>query len=312
MVEYMENAKRKNYGKVAILMGGSSHEREISLISGNAILQSLLKNGIDAHAFDPAEQSAFDLKQQGFSRAVLATHGKGGEDGVLQGVLEYLQIPYTGSGVMASSLGMDKYRTKLVWGSFNIPMPNGVCLTSNTPQSIRANLSLPLIVKPVREGSTIGVTKVYRWEDLSQALDNAFKSDSLVLVEEMIEGSEFSITVCDGVVYPAVKIEAPSGDYDYQNKYFTDDTVYICPYEFDLDLDARIKGFALLGYQAVGARGVARLDFMMDKDNNPYFLEINTLPGMTNHSLVPLSYKAAGFSFDELCLQILDGAKLGD
>lgn len=299
------------YGKVAVLMGGWSKEYDISLISGNAVLESLIRSGVDAHPFDPAKQSVFELKQLGFCRAVLMTHGVVGEDGILQGALEYLQIPYTGSGLLASALSMDKHRTKLVWSTYGIPMPKGLRLNSPNSQLIKANFELPIIVKPVHEGSTLGLSKVYKWEDLDLALEKAFKSDQVVLVEDMVIGDEFSITVCDGQVYPIVKIEAPSGEYDYQNKYFTDDTVYICPCTLDAKLEQQIKDYAKIGYNAVGARGVARLDFMLDKNNKPYFLEINTIPGMTSHSLSPLAYKAVGINFDQLCLQILDGATLG-
>ena len=301
----------KKYGKVAVLMGGWSHEREVSMLSGRAVLASLLKSGVDAHAFDPAEQSVFELKQQGFERVVLMLHGPMGEDGVIQGTLEYLKIPYTGSGVLASALAMDKERTKLIWSTYGIPMPKGISLAKPDVKLIKQNFDLPLIVKPVREGSTLGLSKIYNWEDLEPALEKAFKNDYEVLVEDLIIGSEFSITVCDGVVYPLVKIEAPEGEYDYQNKYFTDTTVYTCPYELDKDLIKQINEYSKIGYNAVGARGVARLDFMLDAQNKPYFLEINTIPGMTAHSLTPMMYKAAGISFDQLCLQILDGASLG-
>jgi D-alanine-D-alanine ligase len=299
------------YGKVAVLMGGWSKESEVSMISGNAVLESLVKSGVDAHAFDPAKQPICELKQQGFDRAVLMTHGKVGEDGILQGALEYLKIPYTGSGVLASALSMDKQRTKLIWSTYGIPMPKGVCLDKPDVSLIKEKFNLPIIIKPVHEGSTLGLSKVYTWDDLGRAFETAFENDTVVLVEEMIIGSEFSITVCDGVVYPSVKIEAPDGHYDYQNKYFTDDTVYICPYPLEEKLEIKIREYAKIGYAAVGARGVARLDFMLDKNNQPYFLEINTLPGMTSHSLSPQSFKAAGVSFDGLCLKILDGASLG-
>ncbi|MCC2625059.1 MAG: D-alanine--D-alanine ligase [Burkholderiales bacterium] len=299
------------YGKVAVLMGGWSKESEISKISGNAVLESLVKSGVDAHAFDPAKQPVCELKQLGFDRAVLMTHGKVGEDGILQGALEYLKIPYTGSGVLASALSMDKQRTKLIWSTYGIPMPKGICLDKPDALLIKEKFSLPIIIKPVHEGSTLGLSKVYKWDDLEIALETAFQNDTAVLVEEMIIGSEFSITVCDGQIYPVVKIEAPSGEYDYQNKYFTNDTVYICPYVLEDKLEAKIQEYAKIGYKAVGARGVARLDFMLDKNNQPYFLEINTLPGMTSHSLSPQSFKATGISFDQLCLKILDGASLG-
>ena len=206
---------------------------------------------------------------------------------------------------------MDKHRTKLIWSAYNIPMPKGLCLENPDIELVKASFTLPIIVKPVHEGSTLGLSKVYKWEELGLAFEAAFKSDHVELVEEMITGEEFSITVCDGQVYPMVKIEAPSGEYDNQNKYFTDETVYICPYSLEVELEQQIKNYAKIGYNAVGARGVARLDFLLSADRKPYFLEINTIPGMTGHSLSPQAYKAAGVSFDELCLQILDGASLG-
>jgi len=304
---------KKNHGKVAVIMGGSSKEREVSLISGKAVLESLVKSGVDAHAFDPSLESIFELKLRGFSVAVIVLHGRGGEDGVIQGALEYLQIPYTGSGVMASSLAMDKYRTKLIWEHFGIPMAKDQYLLKPNfkAENFRLEISLPVIVKAVHEGSTLSLSKVYKQEDLLGAIELAFKYDNQVLIEEMIIGPEFTVTVCDGVIYPLVKIEAPSGEYDYEHKYFKDDTVYICPYVLDEKLQQEINKLALLGYNAVGARSVARLDFLLDKNNKPYFLEINTIPGMTSHSLVPMAYKAVGVSFEQLCLQILDGATLG-
>lgn len=300
------------YGKVAVLIGDTwSSEHTISALSGAAVLESLLKSGVDAHLFDLARQSVFELRQLGFSRAVLMTHGRVGEDGILQGVLEYLQIPYTGSGVLASALSMDKYKTRLIWSTYDIPMPRGMLLQTPDATVIKNNFTLPIIIKPVREGSTIGLSRVLKWADLESALATAFKSDCTVVVEEMIIGQEFSITVCDGKVYPVVKVEAPNGDFDYQNKYFTDVTKYTCPYLFAANLAQQINDYAKLGYTAVGARSAARLDFMLDNENNPYFLEINTIPGMTSHSLMPLAYKAAGVDFEQLCIQILDGAALG-
>lgn len=299
------------YGKVAVLMGGKSSEREVSLISGKAVLDSLIKSGVDAHAFDPSKQSVFELKSFGFSRAVIMLHGPGGEDGIIQAVLEYLQIPYTGSGVLASALSMDKQRTKLIWSTYGIPMPKGLCLNQPDIELIKNSFKLPVIVKPVHEGSTVALSKVRKWEDLPDALEAAFKYDHTILVEDMIIGDEFTITVCDDVIYPLVKIEAPLGEYDYNNKYFTDDTKYICPYKLEANLGKQINEYAKVGYNAVGARGVARLDFILAGNNIPYFLEINTIPGMTSHSLSPMAYKAAGINFDELCLQILNGASLG-
>lgn len=304
---------QNKYGKVAVIMGGSSKEREVSLISGKAVLESLLKSGVDAYAFDPAKQSIFDLKLQGFTRAVIVLHGRGGEDGVIQGALEYMEIPYTGSGVMASALAMDKYRTKLIWKTFGIPMARDQYLLKSeyNKEHFKLSLALPVIVKATHEGSTLSLSKVYKEEDLAKAIELAFNYDDEILIEEMIIGAEFTVTVCDGEVYPLVKIEAPSAEYDYEHKYFKDDTVYICPYELESKLHQEINRYAILGYKAVGARAVARLDFLIDKNNKPYFLEINTIPGMTSHSLVPMAYKARGIGFDELCLQILDGAKLG-
>lgn len=299
------------YGKVAVLMGGASREREVSFLSGKEVLAALIRKGIDAHAFDPAEQSVFELKKQGFDVAVIMLHGPGGEDGVIQGALEYLQIPYTGSGVLASALSMDKQRTKLIWSTYGIPVPKGISLEKPDIELIKKTFELPIIVKPICEGSTIGLSKVHKWGDLPQALELAFKTDKVIMIEDMIIGPEFSITVCEGIVYPWVKIEAPDGEYDYTNKYFTDVTKYICPYPLDANLGKQINEYAIIGYNAVGARGVARLDFMLDSKNMPYFLEINTIPGMTSHSLTPRMYKAAGISFEDLCLQILDEASLG-
>lgn len=301
----------KKYGKVAVLMGGNTPEREISLISGRAILESLQRSGVNAYAFDPVEKPLSDLQSDGYARAFVIIHGKGGEDGKLQGALEYLGVPYTGSGVMASSIGMDKYRTKLIWQAIGIPMAKSQYLEKigYSKNNFTLQVKLPVVVKPVDDGSTLGLTKVYDEKQLDQAIDFAFQSSERVLIEEMIVGDEYTITVFDGKVYPVVKIEAPAGEYDYQNKYFTDDTKYICPYDLGA-LQEQINAWALAGYNAIGASGVARLDFMIDKEKNVYFLEINTLPGMTNHSLVPMSLAAAGYSFDELCLMILDGASI--
>ena len=307
-----QKASHGEYGKVAVLMGGESSEREISLISGNAVLESLLQSGVDAYAFDPALTPLSELQSQGFGRAILMTHGKRGEDGILQGALEFLRIPYTGSGVMASSIAMDKYRTKLIWQALGIPVAKSQYVQKNgfNYADFKLALNLPVVVKPAQEGSTLGLSKVYKTEQLEAALNLAFSKDCAVLVEEMIIGDEFTVTVCDGVVYPTVKIEAPQDNYDYQNKYFTDTTKYTCP--FDLGrLQPLLEQYALAGYNAVGASGVARLDFMLDQKNDLCFLEINTLPGMTGHSLVPMAFKATGVDFAALCLIILDGAHLG-
>lgn len=303
---------KQKYGKVAVVMGGDSSEREVSLISGNAVLASLKNSGVDAHSFDPSVAPLDDLVSNGFSRAVLMTHGKRGEDGVLQGALEFLRIPYTGSGVMASSIAMDKYRTKLIWQSLGIPTAKSQHILAKgfDYSKFKLEVNLPVVVKPACEGSTMGLSKVYKIEQLQEAMKLSFTKDSAILIEELIVGDEFTVTVCDGIVYPVVKIVAPDSNYDYQNKYFTDDTVYICPYDLGV-IQSAVEKFAQIGYQAIGARGIARLDFMLNDKNEIFFLEINTLPGMTGHSLVPMAYRAKNIEFDQLCLNILDGAALG-
>lgn len=302
---------KKKYGRVAVVMGGDGPEREVSLISGKRVLESLQKSGINAYAFDPKVRPIHELITDRADIAFLVTHGKRGEDGLLQGALEYLGIPYTNSGVLASSLSMDKYRTKLIWRNFAIPLALDQYITKDRRQNFKLELNLPVVVKPVHDGSTLGLSKVYKSEDLETAIDLAFQNDHEVLIEEMIIGEEFTITICDGEILPVIKIEAPDGDYDYNNKYFSDETNYICPYDLG-ELKAEVENLALLAYQAVGARGVARLDFMLDKNKKVYFLEINTIPGMTPHSLVPMAFAATGVGFDEMCLYLLGGARLGD
>lgn len=304
--------QNRQYGKVAVLMGGNTPEREISFISGKAILDSLLKSKVDAFAFDPNNEPLENLKKYQCERAFVIIHGKNGEDGKLQGALEYLAIPYTGSGVMASAIGMDKYRTKLIWQSVGLPVARSQYLekTKFSPASFIFNLKLPVIVKPADDGSSLGLKKVYELKDLLPAINYAFETSAKILIEELIVGDEYTITIFDGKVYPVIKVVAPEGEYDYEHKYFSDETVYLCPYDLG-PLQAKVEELALIGYNSIGASGVARLDFMVDKNQNIFFLEINTLPGMTNHSLVPQSIAAKGIGFDELCLMILDGAGLG-
>lgn len=301
----------KNYGKVAVIMGGDSPEREVSFLSGNAILASLLRSGVDAFAFDPSQESLENLKQYGCTCAFNIVHGKTGEDGKLQGALEFLKIPYTGSGVMASSIGMDKYRTKLIWQSLGIPVAKSQFVEKQSYQSnaYKFDLTLPVVVKPADDGSSLGFSRVYDLADLPKALELVFAKSDKALVEEMIVGDEYTITIFDGKVYPIIKIEAPDGEYDFEHKYYSDDTKYLCGYNLG-ELQSKIEEWALLGYHAIGATGVARSDFMIDKAGNIFFLEINTLPGMTGHSLVPQSLASVGIDFDELCLKILDGAGL--
>jgi D-alanine-D-alanine ligase len=303
-------------GKVAVLMGGPSAEREISLISGNAVLTALRSRRVDAHAFDPAERELFDLKREGFKRVFIALHGRFGEDGTVQGALEVLRIPYTGSGVMGSALAMDKWRTKLVWDASGIPTPRFAMVKSTTDwEKVTELLGMPVIVKPAREGSTIGLTKVHTPADFHAAWKLAAKYDDLVVAEEFIAGQELTASIVTDrdsgeIALPLVRIEAPQGNYDYQNKYFTDDTKYYCPSGVRADLEDEIRGVALKGFRVLGCRGWGRADVMLKPDGSYSFLEMNTSPGMTGHSLVPMAAKAAGMGYADLCVKILEDARL--
>ena len=298
-------------GKVAVLMGGPSAEREISLISGKAVLGALQGKGVDAHAFDPAERELFDLKREGFRRVFIALHGRFGEDGTVQGALEVMRIPYTGSGVMASALAMDKWRTKLVWDASGIPTPRFAMVREESDwEKVLQLLGLPLIVKPAREGSTLGITKVRVATDLVPAYRFAAKFDDLVLAEEFVAGQELTASILGETALPLIRIEAPGGNYDYQNKYFTDDTKYYCPAGVRADLEDEIRAVALKSFRVLGCRGWGRADVMLRPDGTYSFLELNTSPGMTGHSLVPIAAKAAGLSYADLCLQILADARL--
>ncbi|WP_323143039.1 D-alanine--D-alanine ligase [Massilia phyllosphaerae] len=303
-------------GKVGVLFGGRSAEREVSLMSGNGVLQALKSKGIDAHAFDPAERSLGELEAEKFDRVFIALHGRYGEDGSLQGALELLGIPYTGSGVMASSVGMDKITTKIVWLAAGVPTPTYAVIDENTDlDKVVADLGLPLIVKPPLEGSTIGITKVTRAEDLKAAVDLAHKYDKLVLAEQFIEGREFSVpllgTGAQARALPIVEIVAPEGNYDYQNKYFTDDTQYHCPAPLDAAATAAIQADVEKAYRALGCEGWSRIDVLLrESDGRHFLLEVNTSPGMTGHSLVPMAARAEGTSYEDLCVQILQSASL--
>ncbi|HTR57100.1 MAG TPA: D-alanine--D-alanine ligase [Casimicrobiaceae bacterium] len=302
------------FGKVAVLMGGPSAEREISLLSGNAVLQALRGRGIDAHAFDPAERAVAELKQDGFERVFIALHGRFGEDGTVQGALEVLGIPYTGSGVMASALAMDKWRTKLVWIAGGIPTPRYRVVDANADWwSVVAELGLPLIVKPAREGSTIGITKVTTvdHDELALAYAEAVKHDTLVIVEEFVAGIELTVSILDERALPLIRIEAPQGNYDYHHKYFSDATRYYCPSGLAEQAERAIQAQSLEAFALIGCSGWGRLDLILRSDGTWEFLEVNTSPGMTGHSLVPMAAKQAGISFPELCVQILRGAHVG-
>jgi D-alanine-D-alanine ligase len=298
-------------GKVAVLMGGPSAEREISLISGKAVLAALKDKRVDAHAFDPAERDLFELRREGFERVFIALHGRFGEDGTVQGALEVLGIPYTGSGVMASALAMDKWRTKLVWEAAGIPTPRFAMLRADSDfeRVVRA-LGLPLIVKPAREGSTLGITKVRTAAEMKPAFDFAVRFDELVIAEEFVEGQELTASILGETALPLIRIEAPGGNYDYQNKYFTDDTKYHCPAGIRPETEDEIRAVALKSFRVLGCRGWGRADVMLRPDGSYSFLEMNTSPGMTGHSLVPMAAKAAGLTYPDLCLRILEGAVL--
>jgi D-alanine-D-alanine ligase len=303
-------------GKVGVLFGGRSAEREISLISGNGVLQALRARGVDAHAFDPAERSIAELAAEGFDRVFIALHGRYGEDGSLQGALEQLGIPYTGSGVMASSVGMDKITTKIVWLAHGVPTPKYAVIDDDTDlDKVVAELGLPLIVKPPLEGSTIGITKVTRAEDFKAAVDLAHKYDKLVLAEQFITGREFSVPLlgsgAGARALPIVEIVAPEGNYDYQNKYFTDDTQYHCPAPLDAAITEAIQRHVEKAYRALGCEGWGRIDVLLrESDNQPFLLEVNTSPGMTTHSLVPMAARAEGTEYEDLCVEILRSASL--
>jgi D-alanine-D-alanine ligase len=298
-------------GKVAVLMGGPSAEREISLISGKAVLAALRDKRVDAHAFDPAERDLFELRREGFERAFIALHGRFGEDGTVQGALEVLGIPYTGSGVMASALAMDKWRTKLVWEASGVPTPRYAMLRADSDwEKVVRALGLPVIVKPAREGSTLGLTKVRTAVELKPAYEFAARFDELVLAEEFIEGQELTASILGDTALPLIRIEAPGGNYDYQNKYFTDDTKYHCPAGIRPEVEDEIRRVAVKSFRVLGCRGWGRADVMLRPDGSYSFLELNTSPGMTGHSLVPMAAKAAGMSYADLCLRILEGASL--
>ncbi|MGH8863213.1 MAG: D-alanine--D-alanine ligase [Burkholderiales bacterium] len=304
--------KVKSLGKVAVLMGGRSAEREISLMSGNAVLAALKRKGMDAHAFDTRDRDLHELRSQGVDRVFIALHGRYGEDGTVQGALELMGIPYTGSGVMASSLAMDKWRTKLVWIAAGISTPRFVMLEAGSDFKAVANdLGLPLIVKPSREGSTIGLTKVTRDQDVEAAYQKAAEHDDMVLAEEFIAGVEVTASILGEQALPLIRIEAPGGSYDYQAKYFSDETRYFCPSGLPPALESRIQALALKASRILGCRGWGRVDVMLNAKGEPYLLEANTVPGMTGHSLVPMAAKVAGIPFDDLVVRILEAAHVG-
>jgi D-alanine-D-alanine ligase len=298
----------KNFGKVAVLFGGRSAEREVSLNSGSRVLAALQRQGVDAAAFDPAVRKLDELAA--FDRAFIALHGRYGEDGTIQGVLELMGIPYTGSGVMASALGMDKWRSKLLWQACGLPVPEYVLLDADSDFArVEAELGLPLFVKPACEGSSIGISKVKQAGDLGAAYAEAVKHDSMVIAERAILGGEYTTAILGDEALPIIKIEPRGEFYDYDAKYLRDDTAYRCPCGLPEARERELRAQALEAFRVLGGRGWGRVDFLMEPAANgggrAYFLEVNTSPGMTDHSLVPMAARAAGMAYDQLVLRVL-------
>jgi D-alanine-D-alanine ligase len=297
----------KEFGRVAVLLGGDSTEREISLLSGNAVLAGLKRRGVDAHAFDPREQPLPKLVDEHFDRVWIALHGPGGEDGTLQGALEYLGVPYTGSGVMGSAIGMDKLRTKRLAHAVGVATADYVVLRGEQDFEIAIErLGVPMIVKPATQGSSVGMSKVEKAGDLPAAYELAARIESAVFAEAWITGKEYTVAVLQGRALPSIRIETPKTFYDYEAKYFRDDTRYFCPSGLSVPAEQHLANLAVAAFDAVGASGWGRADFMADTTGRPLLLEVNTIPGMTDHSLVPMAARAAGVDFDELVWRVLE------
>ncbi|MGO8755182.1 MAG: D-alanine--D-alanine ligase [Gallionellaceae bacterium] len=295
-----------HFGKVAVLFGGRSAEREVSLKSGAAVLAALQRSGVDAHAFDPAVRELQALRDEGFERAFIMLHGRYGEDGTVQGALELMDIPYTGSGVLASALAMDKWRTKLVWQAAGLPIPAYELLTADSDfDAVAQRLGLPLFVKPANEGSSVGITKVKRGGELRAAWEEAARHDKLVLAEQYIGGGEYTVAILGGQALPVIKIEPAGEFYDYEAKYLRNDTRYLCPCGLAAEREAGMQHLAQMAFDLIGGSGWGRVDLLTDKSGKSYLLEVNTAPGMTDHSLVPMAARQAGMSFEQLVLKIL-------
>ena len=304
----------QSFGRVGVLYGGSSAERQVSLMSGTGVCAALREEGVDAHLFDTGERSLAELAAAGFDRVFIALHGRYGEDGTLQGALELLQIPYTGSGPLASCLAMDKIATKRLWLQHGLPTPRFVELACDAdPAGLAEALGLPLIIKPPHEGSTLGLTRVESTAQLREAQALACRFDDLALAEQFIRGRELTVPIlgagANARALPVIEIIAPQGNYDYEHKYVSNDTRYDCPADLPADLSQRIQDLSVQAYRALGCEGWGRADVMLDAQDRPWLLEMNTSPGMTSHSLVPMGARAAGLSYGQLCVEILSTAR---
>ena len=300
------------FGKVAVLLGGKSAEREVSLKSGGMVLAALRKKGIDAQPFDPKERDVQDLVKERFARVFIALHGRFGEDGTLQGVLEWLAIPYTGSGVLASALAMDKVRTKRLWAAEGLPTAPYEVLTGETNLSaVAKRLGTPMFVKPASEGSSVGMTKVKKAGDLEEAYALAVNYDPVVIAEKFIDGAELTVGIVGERVLPIIRIETPREFYDYEAKYIANDTRYLIPCGLSDKKEKELQALSLKAFRALGCRGWGRVDLMLDKRGRPFLLEVNTSPGMTDHSLVPMGARAVGISYEDLCVKVLELAHVG-
>jgi D-alanine-D-alanine ligase len=301
-----------DFGKVAVMMGGKSAEREVSLKSGAAVLAALRSYGVDAHAFDPRDKALEALHAEGFKRVFIALHGRGGEDGTLQGALDLLAIPYTGSGVLASALAMDKWRSKLVWQASGLPVPDYVVLDAASDfAAVEAQLGLPLFVKPANEGSSIGISKVKVAGGVRTAWELAARYDSCVIAEKFLAGGEFTVGILAGQALPVIRIVPATEFYDYDAKYMRDDTEYRIPSGLGAKRESEMREIALRAFGVLGGRGWGRMDLMLDAEGRIYCLEANTSPGMTDHSLVPMAARAAGIAFPQLVLKLLEEARHG-
>lgn len=295
----------EDFGKVAVLMGGSSAEREVSLNSGQAVLNALRARGVDAHAVDPATDNVHDLPAAGFTRAFIILHGRGGEDGAMQAVLESIGLPYTGSRVLGSALSMDKLRCKWLWQGAGLPTPAWRVLKTEDDARQAEALGMPLMIKPACEGSSIGISKVESVDKLKDAWRFARKYDDSVIAEQFIDGDEYTVSILDGKALPVIRLQTPREFYDYEAKYKADDTQYICPCGLDAEAETAMQELALRAFNVAGVEGWGRVDLMRDAQGNNWLIEVNTVPGMTDHSLVPMAARAAGIEFDELVLRIL-------